>query len=177
MDNWIIRFIDKFHFVFKWIMPLKTYRYAVCGGSNFIFDTLLFFYCHNYFFQKQDFNLGLFVLGTEKYVSFQKEYFDLSLLVFTSSDRSLLLVYPITLISGFLLNKYITFTTSNLKSLVQLKRYIMVSIGSLFIVYLLMKVFVDVIGIYPTPAKILTTILAVIYSYILQNKFSFKTLN
>ena len=111
-------------------MPLKTYRYAVCGGSNF-----------------------------------------------TSSDRSLLLVYPITLISGFLLNKYITFTTSNLKSLVQLKRYIMVSLGSLFIVYFLMKIFVDVVGIYPTPAKILTTILAVIYSYILQNKFSFKTLN
>ena len=156
-------------------MPLKTYRYAVCGGSNFVFDTLLFFYCHNYFFQKKDFNLGLYVLGSERYDSFQEEYFELTLFILTSPDCSLLFVYPITLISGFLLNKYITFTTSNLKSLIQFKRYIMVSIGSLFIVYLCMKVFVDVIGIYPAPAKILTTILAVIYSYILQNKFSFRT--
>jgi putative flippase GtrA len=175
MDNWIIRFIDKFHFIFKWAMPLKTYRYAVCGGSNFVFDTLLFFYCHNYFFKKQNFNFGVFVLGSEKFMAFQEEYFELGFLTFTSSDRSLFLVYPITLISGFLLNKYITFTTSNLKSAVQLKRYVMVSIGSLFMVYLLMKLFVDVFGIYPTPAKILTTVVAVIYSYILQNRFSFKT--
>tara|TARA_B100000795_G_scaffold270052_1_gene262266 strand:+ start:13804 stop:14277 length:474 start_codon:yes stop_codon:yes gene_type:complete len=155
MDNWIIRFIDEFHFIFKWAMPLKTYRYAVCGGSNFVFDTVLYFIFYNFIFAKENMDAGLFVLSPH--------------------IASLFAVYPITLLSGFLLNKYITFTSSNLKGTVQLKRYILVSIGSLFIVYLFMKVFVDVVGIYPTPAKILTTILAVIYSYILQNKFSFKT--
>jgi putative flippase GtrA len=175
MDNWIIRFIDRFHFIFKWAMPLKTYRYAVCGGSNFIFDTLLFSYCHNFLFHNKSFNLGLLVLSTEKYQAFQENYFELSVLVLHSHELAFFTVYPVTLISGFLLNKYITFNSSNLASLVQLRRYVLVSFGSLFIVYFLLKVFVDYIGIYPTPSKILITIIAVIYSYILQNKFSFKS--
>jgi len=155
MDNGIIRLIDKFHFIFKWAMPLKTYRYAVCGGSNFVFDTLLYFTFYNFIFAKENIDAVLFV--------------------FSPHIASLFAVYPITLISGFLLNKYITFTTSTLKGAVQLKRYVLVSFGSIFIVYLFMKLFVDVMGIYPTPAKILTTVFAVVYSYILQNKFSFKT--
>ncbi len=175
MDNLIIRFIDKFHFIFKWAMPLKTYRYAVSGGSNFVFDTLLYYYCHHYVFQAKNFDLGLFILGAENHLAFEKQYFNLGQLVLTSHIASLFTVYPITLISGFLLNKYITFTSSTLKSTIQLKRYILVSIGSICIVYFLMKLLVDVLGVYPTPSKILITVIAVIYSYILQNKFSFKT--
>lgn len=136
-------------------MPLKTYRYAVCGGSNFVFDTLLYYAFFHYVFKKENVDTGLFVLS--------------------SHIASLFAVYPITLLSGFLLNKYITFTSSTLKSTIQLKRYILVSFGAILIVYVFMKLFVDVLGYYPTPSKILTTVVAVIYSYVLQNKFSFKT--
>lgn len=155
MENGIIRFIDRFYFMFKWAMPIKTYRYAVCGGSNFIFDTLLYFVFYNFIFKK--------------------ELVDLVFVTLSPHIASLFAVYPITLVSGFLLNKYITFTTSKLKGAVQLRRYVMVSVGSIFIVYLCMKLLVDGLGVYPTPSKIITTVFAVIYSYILQNKFSFKS--
>lgn len=155
MENSVIRFIDYFYPVFKWAMPLKTYRYAVCGGSNFVFDTLLYFVFYNYIFQKELVELGVVTLSPH--------------------IASLFAVYPITLLSGFLLNKYITFTTSQLTGKTQLIRYIIVSFGAILIVYLCMKVLVDGLGIYPTPSKIITTVFAVIYSYILQNKFSFKT--
>lgn len=156
MSEAVIKFIDRFHFMFKWAMPLKTYRYAVCGGSNFVFDTLLYFVFYNYIFEKQNVDFTAFTLSPH--------------------IASLFAVYPITLISGFLLNKYITFKASQLKSSKQLWRYILVSFGAIVLVYGFMKLFVDTLGFYPTPSKILTTVVAVIYSYILQNKFSFKTI-
>lgn len=155
MSDGLIRFIDRFYFMFKWAMPLKTYRYAVCGGSNFIFDTVLYYLFYHYVFEKQNVEVLHITLS--------------------SHIASLFAVYPITLVSGFLLNKYITFKSSQLKSSKQLWRYILVSFGAIFLVYIFMKLFVDVLGFYPTPSKILTTVVAVIYSYILQNKFSFKT--
>lgn len=155
MESGVVRFIDRFYFMFKWAMPIKTYRYAVCGGSNFVFDTVLFAVFYNFIFKKELVNLYFVTL--------------------TPHIASFFAVYPITLLSGFLLNKYITFTTSKLKGTVQLQRYVLVSIGSVFIVYLCMKGLVDGLGFYPTPSKVITTVFAVIYSYILQNKFSFKT--
>ncbi|HLW31048.1 MAG TPA: GtrA family protein, partial [Aequorivita sp.] len=57
---------------------------------------------------------------------------------------------------------------------VQFFRYFMVGMGALLLSYVAMKLLVDVIGFYPTPSRLVTIVIAVIYSYILQNKFSFK---
>ncbi len=157
MANYIIQFIDSFYFIFKRFMPLKTYRYAVCGGSNLIFDIILYFVFYHFVFHKQDVNLHFFTLS--------------------GHIASLFTVYPITLLSGFLLNRFITFEDSNLGSKTQFIRYVMVSVGAILISYVLMKLFVDGLGFYPTLSKILTTILTVIYSYVLQSKFTFRTVN
>ena len=150
----ITRLIDFFYPIFKGFMPLKTYRYAACGGGNMALDLVLYFICHNFVVAKQNVDFGIVVMSPH--------------------IASLFLVFPITFVTGFLLSKYITFTESNLETKTQFWRYFMVSMGAIVIGYLLMKLFVDVMGIYPTPSKLLTIIIAVIYSYLLQNYFTFK---
>ena len=154
MKNIIIKFIDTFYFIFKSFMPLKTYRYAACGGGNLVLDIILYFIFYNFIIEKQD--------------------VDLSIVVLSPHIAALFVVFPITFTTGFLLNKYITFEDSNLAGKTQLIRYFLVAMGAIIISYLLMKLFVDMLGFYPTVSKILSTAITVVYSYILQNFFTFK---
>lgn len=135
-------------------MTLKTYRYAASGGTNFGLDILLYFIFFNFILLKQN--------------------LDLQFVVLSPHIAALFVVFPITFTTGFLLNKYITFEASNLKGKTQLVRYFLVAVGSIVINYLLMKFFVDVISFYPTPSKILSSIISIIYSYTLQNNYTFK---
>lgn len=154
MIGLITRCIDLFYPLFKGWMPLKTYRYAACGGGNMALDLVLYFICHNFVVAKQNVDLGFVVLSPH--------------------IASLFFVYPITFLTGFWLSKYVTFTESNIQTWTQFLRYFMVSLGAIVIGYLLMKLFVDVMGIYPTPSKLLTIVIAVCYSYLLQNYYTFK---
>ncbi len=154
MKNSLISVIDSFYFLFKRFLPLKTYRYAVCGGSNVVLDMCLYFICYNFVLQKH--NVDLFFVVLSPHIA------------------SLFFVFPITFLTGFALNKYITFQESNLPGKVQLVRYLMVGLSGFVLSYLCMKLFVDVLGFYPTPSRFITLVIAIVYSYILQNKFSFK---
>lgn len=154
MKNSIINFIDAFYFIFRHFLPLKTYRYAACGGGNLVLDTLLYFVFYNFIVAKQNVDLGFVVLSPH--------------------IASLFFVFPITFVTGFLLQKFITFEKSNLPWKIQFFRYFLVAMGALVLSYICMKFFVDLLGFYPTPSKILTVFIAVAYSYLLQNRFSFK---
>ncbi len=146
--------IDAFYFPFLRFIPLKTFRYAACGGSNLVFAFFNYFVFYNFIFAKQNVDLNVVVLSPH--------------------IASLFFVFPITFVSGFLLNKYVTFSYSDLPGQVQFGRYLMVGIGALILSYFVLKFLVEFIGIYPTPAKVLTLIVTVIYSYLLQNHFSFS---
>ncbi|WP_416372467.1 GtrA family protein [Aquimarina algiphila] len=154
MRKVIIRFIDTFYFLFQRLIPLKTYRYAFCGGSNLVFDTILYFVFYNFVFSKQNVDMVVFV--------------------FSPHIASLFFVFPITFLTGFMLSRYITFQNSNLPCRVQFFRYLIVGIGAILISYCAMKFLVDFLKFYPTPSRFTTIILTVVYSYILQNKFSFR---
>ncbi|MGO3182593.1 MAG: GtrA family protein [Aequorivita sp.] len=154
MKNSIIKFIDAFYFIFRRFLPLKTYRYAACGGGNLVLDTVLYFIFYNFIVAKQNVDMGFVVLSPH--------------------IASLFFVFPITFVTGFLLQKFITFEESNLPWKIQFFRYFLVAMGALVLSYICMKFFVDFLGFYPTPSKILTVFIAVAYSYLLQNKFSFK---
>lgn len=154
MKDFFLNIIDSFYFIFKKFVPLKTFRYAVCGGSNLILDTLLYFICFHFIFQKENINLIIVVLSPH--------------------IASLFFVFPITFLTGFLLNRYIVFSESNLSFKTQFLRYLTVGVIALLISYLSMKLFVDVFLFYPTPSRILTIGITVIFSYLMQSKFSFK---
>lgn len=154
MGKSIIKFIDAFYFLFRPWLPLKTYRYAVCGGSNLVFDICLYFIFFHFIFHKQNIDLYFVVLSPH--------------------IASLFFVFPITFTTGFLLNKFITFEDSNLPWKVQFFRYFIVGMGALLLSYVCMKILVDVLEFYPTPSRLLTVIVTVTYSYLLQKRFSFK---
>jgi putative flippase GtrA len=75
---------------------------------------------------------------------------------------------------GFFLMRNIVFTESTLHGRVQLFRYFVLVVICLLLNYIFIKLFVEQFHIYPTFAKILTTIIVVAFSYLTQKNFTFK---
>lgn len=140
-------------------------RYGVCGGGNMVLDWVLYFLIYN------------FVIGHEL-VNLQFTIHNLQFeQVITPHIATLCIVFPITLLTGFLLQKYVTFTQSKLNSWRQLVRYILIVMLNLAINYFGLKLCVETFGWYPTPSKMAITIITVVVSYMGQKYFTFKTNN
>ncbi|MRG48232.1 GtrA family protein [Chitinophaga sp. SYP-B3965] len=154
MKQLILDILAYFHKPFAKMMPFQTFRYLVCGGGNTAMDIFLYFISFNFILHQQMVHLPFFTISPH--------------------IAAFLMAFVITFPTGFLLNKYIVFSESNLRGRVQLIRYLLlVGICFLFNVVFI-KLFVDYCHFYPTIAKILTTILVVCFSYITQKKFTFK---
>ncbi len=132
----------------------QLFRYGVCGASNMLLDWFLYFLVYNFVLQHQMVNLGIVTLS--------------------SHIASLCIVFPITLLTGFWLNRYVTFTQSSLRGRKQLFRYCVIVAVNLLVNYFGLKLFVDVCGFYPTPSKMLVTIITVAISYLGQKYYSFR---
>ena len=157
IGNVIIRIVDWFYFPFLRFIPNQIFRYAVTGGANTILDLLLYFVFYRYVLDMQIVDLGFIAISPH--------------------IAAFLMVFPITFLTGFLLAKYVTFTGSELKGKIQLFRYGVTVAGAIVLNYIFLKLFVEYAGLYATLSKGLTTVIVVIYSYLLQRYFSFKTVN
>lgn len=149
--------IDRFYPPFSRYFSLQFFRYGVSGSLNLIFDWTLYFLVYNFVIQKRLVHLYFFTLSPH-----------IATLFFT---------FPVTILSGFLLQKYVTFTTSSLRGKQQLPRYVSVVGVNLLINYFGLKLLVDVLGLYPTPSKMIITIFTVIFSYFSQKHFTFVVKN
>lgn len=163
----ITKIIDFFYRPFSRYIPEQLFRYAACGGGNMVLDWVLYFVVYN------------FVVGHELvYISLPDMLCQLAVencqLCLTPHILSLLIVFPITLITGFLLNKYVTFTQSSLRGYSQLFRYVLIVAVNLLVNYFGLKLFVEICGIYPTPSKMIITIITVAISFFGQKYFTFK---
>jgi putative flippase GtrA len=69
---------------------------------------------------------------------------------------------------------YVVFQGSYLRRRIQLVRYLTVALACIFLNYVLLKLFVDVWGWYPTPSLMLIAVLVIAFSYFSQKHFSFK---
>jgi len=152
--NQISWLIDFFYPPFSPYVSRQLFRYAACGGGNLMFDWVLYFIIYNFILGQQNLHLGFVTLSPH--------------------IASFAIVFPITLLTGFLLQKYITFTASNLRGRVQLFRYFLVVITNILIIYAGLKIMVDGFGFWATPSKMLVTVFAIIFSYLSQKKFTFK---
>ena len=152
--SWILRLVDFFYPIFKRFMPLQTYRYAACGGSNTALNILLFFIIHNFILRNKVLHLGAIAIS--------------------SHVAAFLIAFCITFPIGFYLSMYVVFHGSYLRRRIQLVRYFTVALACIFLNYALLKLFVDVFGWYPTPSLMLTAIVVITFSYISQKHFSFK---
>ena len=151
----IQKMIDCTYPLFRRFISLQLYRYAVCGSANVMFDWVMYFLVYNVFFKDEFFHLGIVTLSPH--------------------IASLAVIFPVTTFSGFLLQKYVTFTTSDLRGRIQLMRYFTIVFANLLINYAGLKLCVDGLFFYPTPSKMLVTIIAIIVSYIGQKTYTFKT--
>ena len=108
----ITKIVDFFYRPFEKYIPQQLFRYAVCGGGNMVLDWILYCVVYN------------FVVGHELVYITLPFAFNLSSLTsqicLTPHIMSLLIVFPITLLTGFWLNKYVTFTQSSLRGYKQL---------------------------------------------------------
>ena len=155
MHNKIIKFIDWFYFPFLRFIPIEIFRYAITGGLNTLLDIFLYFVFYRYVLHMQVVELGIFAISAH--------------------IAAFLIVFPLTFTTGFLLAKYVTFTTSELIGRIQLFRYGVTVSGAILLNYVFLKFFVEYCGFYATISKLYTTVIVVIYSYLFQRYFSFKT--
>ncbi len=154
--EWIIRVIDWFY-----IRPIasmvsrQTFRYGVCGAITYLLlDPLLYFLIYNYVVAHRVVSLGFVALSP--YIA------------------AMVLVFPITFFNGFWLNRNVAFRRSTVPTHMQLLRYTLSIGGSILLNYLGLKFFVEVCSIWPTPSKVLTTFVTVIYSFLAAKYFTFR---
>jgi len=151
----IISFIDFFYPPFSRVMPLQTFRYAACGGTNTVVDIVMYAIAYNFILHKHDVDLGF--------------------LTIKSHIASILIAFCVSFPLGFFLSRNIVFTGSTLHGRVQLFRYFLLVLICLLLNYIFIKLFVEQFHLYPTVSKVLTTIIVVAFSYVTQKNFTFKT--
>lgn len=163
LAHFITKIIDFFYQPFQKLLPEQLFRYAACGGGNMVLDWVLYFFIYN------------FVIGHNLvYLNFEILKSSNLQICITPHIATLCIVFPITLLTGFWLNKYVTFTQSSLHGARQLIRYITIVALNLAINYFGLKLCVDIWDWYPTPSKMCITILTVFISFFGQKYFSFR---
>ena len=76
-----------------------------------------------------------------------RRFFDLGVVVVSPHIAAMVLVFPFTFFVGFWLNRHVAFR---------------------------LKFFVEVCGIWPTPAKVITTLVVTAYSFLAAKYFTFR---
>ena len=151
----ITRIIDTFYIgPFRRIMPLQTFRYAACGGSNLVLNWLVYALLYDVVLQFDFLNLG--VVYVSRHIA------------------ALAITLPITLLTGYLLQSRISFAGSPLGDKVSSLRYLITTLGSLAINYICLKVLVEWCGLYAPLAQVLTSLITIVYSYLLQKHWTFR---
>ena len=135
-------------------MPLQTFRYAACGGGNTLMGLSIYYLLFNFVFTQSVVSIGF--------------------LAFESYNVSLLFSSSISFITGFLLNKFVVFTTSNLRGRVQLFRYFLSFSGNLVLNYFLLKLFVKAMKLDEFLAQVISTLICVSTAFAAQKYFTFK---
>ena len=118
--------------------------------------------------------MGLTVYYIAFHYIFIKENADFVLMVLKPHNAALAISFSASFIVGFLLNKYVVFTSSVMRGRIQLFRYFLSFFLNLVVNYFLLKLFVEVWHLEAFSAQVITTIIIVTLSYLTQKHFTFK---
>lgn len=155
LADWIARTIDRcYRKPITLLLSRQTFRYAVCGGITMGLDAVWYFVIYNFIVAHR--------------------YFDLGFAVLSPHIASMILVFPITFFNGFWLNRHVAFQRSPLTGGTQLVRYALSIAGSVLLTYAGLKFFVEVCRIWPTPSKVITTVITALYSFAAAKYFTFR---
>ena len=135
------------------VISRQMFGYFLCGAANMALDTLWYFLTYHYVVMERNVDLGIVVISPH--------------------IAALIIVFPITFFTGFLLNRYVAFRATQQRTTKQLFRYALSVVGSILLNYALMKLFVELCYVWPTIAKMMTTIIVALYSFLAAKYFSF----
>lgn len=154
MRKLALRIIDFFYPPFKNWFSIGTFRYLASGGFTAAFSVLTYFIIYNYILHQQNIHIGKYLI--------------------TAPVAALILEAVVTFSVGFVLNKYLVFTQSNLKGRIQLFRYGTVFCTNILLNLALLKILVEGFQFFPSIAKGLITLVLAVFSYFSQKYFSFR---
>ena len=154
MKQSLTSLLDLFYPPFRKWMPVQTFRYAACGGANTVLGLLIYYIGYQHLFVRQNVDFGFFA--------------------FKPHIAALFLSCFVSFVVGFLLNKYVVFTGSNLRGRIQLFRYFLSFSFNLVLNYLMLKLLVEILTWDALLSQLLTTALVITVSYLSQKHFSFK---
>lgn len=149
-----LKIIDFFYPPFKKWLALNTFRYMASGGITVTSGIVFYYIIFNFILHQQDIKVANFLI--------------------TAPIAALLLESALTFAIGFMLNKYLVFTQSDLRGRIQLFRYATVYGTNILLNYALMKILVEGFLFYPTISKALITLTLAVFSYFSQKHFTFK---
>lgn len=135
-------------------MPLQTFRYAASGAGNVVLGFLVYTVTFTYLLDQQPIHFSFYA--------------------FKAHSAALFLSFCFTFPVGFFMSKFVVFSDSDMRSRVQLFRYLMVCLFNLVLNYLLLKLLVEEFRANPVLAQVLTVVLVVAFSYLAQRNFSFR---
>jgi putative flippase GtrA len=150
----ILGIIDFFHRPFSRWIDEQTFRYLASGSSGAALNILVYWVSYNFILRKQDIHLPFMTMR--------------------ATIGAAVIAFVISTPYGFLMSRHIVFSESNLKTRVQVFRYLMTVAACAVLTYLFLPFFNEVCGIYPTPSSILTTAVVAVFSYVSQRFFTFK---
>jgi putative flippase GtrA len=153
--DFILPVIDFFYTPFRKIMTVQTFRYAVSGGGNTFLGLVVYYISYKFIFGEKIFDLGFYA--------------------FKGHIAALIVSFLFTFPVGFFMSKYVVFSDSNMKGRIQLFRYLMICLFNFALNYILLKIFVEKFHIYPTIAQLITIAIVVVFSYMAQRNYSFRT--
>ena len=133
---------------------MQTFRYAACGGGNTLMGLTIYYISFHYIFTKENADFGLMVLKPH--------------------NAALFVSFLASFVVGFLLNKYVVFTSSIMRGRIQLFRYFLSFFLNLVVNYFLLKLFVEAWHTEAFAAQVITTVIIVTLSYLTQKHFTFK---
>ena len=132
----------------------KAIRYIFSGGTATLVDVSVFFMIYNFVLHQQD---------------FVYEHIRIA-----SHVIALCVSFLMGLSTNFLITKYFVFSESALRGRDQFARYLIVAAITFVGNYFMMKMLVEVFGVWPTAARLMAVATIALLSYRLHKAFTFK---
>ncbi len=148
-------FIDFFYPPFRRLFSLEFFRYGFTGAMNVVMGWVVYYLIYHYILHQEPLHIGSTMIS--------------------SHTATLTLQWPITFLTGFWLARNISFSESPLKGRVQIRRYLLVNLFNIALLYGGQKLFVEVLGIWPTVSYIILSFFCALASYFLNKYFSFES--
>lgn len=136
------------------LLSQQVFRYLACGAITAALDAVWYYIIYHYIVCEQIIDLGFVAISPH--------------------IAALCVVFPITFLTGFWLNRNVAFKVTHLSTLPQLAKYALTVVGSILLNYACMKFLVDVCGLWATPSKMATTVICAIYSFLAGRYFTFR---